>query len=101
LVDEYDETCGGCPDKVYLVDDAASVLAHWKTQIGESLADTFLRLYDCRDLSETYRRNKKETAEQQPRRIIPITSTSILFGATPLDATFPHQNISKVLPVGF
>jgi DNA polymerase I-like protein with 3'-5' exonuclease and polymerase domains len=91
LVDEYDETCGGSPDKLYAVDDAASVLAHWKTQLGESLADTFLRLYDCRELSETYRRNKKETAEQQPRRIIPVTSTSILFGATPLDATFPHQ----------
>src|SRR4029077_20076783 len=61
LVDEYDEGCGGSPDKRYAVDDAASVLAHWKTQMGESLADTFLRLYDCKELSETYRRNKKET----------------------------------------
>jgi hypothetical protein len=91
LIDEYDETTGGCPDKLYCVDDAAQTLASWRSQNGERLADQFLSLYDCCRLSEAYRRNKKETTAKQTRRVIEQTSTTILFGATPLDATFPQH----------
>jgi hypothetical protein len=92
LFDEYDEAVGGCPDKIHIVDDAAALLASWRTTAyGESASDTFLTLYDCAALSESFRRNKKDTTNKQSKRYIPETSTSTLYGATPIDAVFAQQ----------
>ncbi|MEO8351709.1 MAG: hypothetical protein ABI680_08255, partial [Chthoniobacteraceae bacterium] len=79
LFDEYDETSGGRPDKLWIVDDANSVLTDWqKTQNGERNATRFLELYDCGQLSESFRRNKKESADGEAKRVVPETSTSIV-----------------------
>ena len=90
--DEFDINAGGCEDKISIVDDAAGVLATWRTtQYGERVVGMMLRLYDCASLSESFKRNKKETAEKNVRRSIPETSTSLVYGATPFDAVFPRQ----------
>jgi hypothetical protein len=92
LFDEYYTDSGGCPDKISIIDDAAGILATWRTtQYGERVVGLMLRLYDCKGLSEAFRRNKKETTEKNVRRRIPETSTSVVYGATPIDAVFPRQ----------
>jgi hypothetical protein len=94
LFDEYDEFCGGRPDKLWIVDDANSVLTDWqKTANGERNATRFLNLYDCQGMAETFRRNKKESHDGQARRIIPVTSTNIVFGVTFNVACFQGQSI--------
>lgn len=94
LFDEYDEERGGRPDKVWIVDDANSVLTDWqKTQNGERNATRFLELYDCGPLTESFRRNKKESADGEARRCIPETSTSIIFGATFNVGCFQGQTV--------
>lgn len=94
LFDEYDETRGGTPDKLWLVDDANGVLTDWqKTQNGERNATRFLTLYDCGPLSESFRRNKNESEDGQPRRSIAETSTSIVFGGTFNVACFQGQTV--------
>jgi DNA polymerase I-like protein with 3'-5' exonuclease and polymerase domains len=88
IFDEYTER----PDKVHIVDDAAQLLATWiSTQYGERASALFLQLYDCCPLDESFIRNRKQTAEKESRRYIEQTSTSVLYGATPLHAVFPHQ----------
>jgi hypothetical protein len=94
LFDEYDETCGGRPDKLWIVDDANAVLTDWqKTQNGERTAARFLGLYDCATLSESFRRNKKESEDGAASRTIPETSTSVIFGATFNVACFQGQTV--------
>ena len=94
LFDEYDEACGGRPDKLWIADDANSVLTDWqKTQNGERNATRFLELYDCGHLTESFRRNKKESATGEARRFIAQTSTSIVFGATFNVACFQGQTV--------
>jgi hypothetical protein len=94
LFDEYDETRGGRPDKFWIVDDANAVLTDWqKTCNGERAAARFLELYDCAALSETFRRNKGEEEKSTGRRVIPETSTSIIFGATFNVACFQGQTV--------
>jgi hypothetical protein len=94
LFDEYDETCNGRPDKLWIVDDANSVLTDWqKTCNGERSATRFLELYDCSALSESFRRNKEEAEDGDSRREIPETSTSIIFGATFNVACFKGQSV--------
>lgn len=94
LFDEYHEASGGRPDKLWIVDDANSVLTDWqKTQNGERNATRFLELYDCGHLSESFRRNKKESATGEARRSIAETSTSIVFGATFNVACFQGQTV--------
>jgi Protein of unknown function (DUF3987) len=83
LVDEYDIETGGRPDKIWLCDDANPVLADWQGSVtGGRNAARFLELYDCKALSESYRRNRKEQESGEQRRSIPHTSTSIVFGGT-------------------
>jgi len=95
--DEYDETVKGCPDKLLICDDANILLGIWKnTSYGENTANGFLRLYDCEDLTETFKRNLKikpqdPKADPSPRRHIPETSTSVLLGATHNAAQFDGQ----------
>ncbi len=94
LFDEYDEECDGLPDKLWIADDANHVLTDWqKTSNGERVATRFLELYDCVGLSESFRRNKKELATGQPRRVIPETSTSVAFGATFNVCCFQGQTV--------
>lgn len=94
LFDEYDESRGGQPDKLWLLDDANPVLTDWqKSSNGERNATRFLRLYDCSEQTETYRRNKKESADGEARRVIRETSTSIIFGATFNIACFQGQSV--------
>ena len=94
LFDEYDEQRGGRPDKLWIADEANSVLTDWqKTQNGERNATRFLELYDCGHLSESFRRNKKESEDGEARRHIPESSTSILFGATFSVACFQGQAV--------
>jgi hypothetical protein len=83
LSDEYDKGAGGRPDKLWLLDDANAVLADWQNESnGERNAAKFLRLYDCKELSEAYRRNRREDKPETQRRVVPQTSTSVVFGAT-------------------
>ncbi len=83
LFDEYDQDVGGRTDKLWLVDDANPILSDWQNDTnGERNAARFLRLYDCKDLSESYRRNREKNNPQSQRRLIPETSTSLVFGAT-------------------
>ena len=94
LFDEYDEASRGRPDKLWIVDDANSVLTDWqKTQNGERNATRFLELYDCGHLTESFRRNKKESAAGESRRSVAETSTNILFGATFNVACFQGQTV--------
>lgn len=94
LFDEYLEESGGRPDKLWIVDDANSVLTDWqKTQNGERNATRFLELYDCGYLTESFRRNKKESATGSARRSVAETSTSIVFGATFNVACFQGQTV--------
>jgi hypothetical protein len=93
LFDEYDLQCSGREDKLWIVDDANIVLSDWKKSCnGERVASRFLSLYDCKSLTESFRRNKKETADKVARREIPETSTNILFGATFNAACFQGQS---------
>lgn len=94
LFDEYDEGSGGRQDKLWIVDDANSVLTDWqKTQNGERNATRFLELYDCGLLTESFRRNKKESSTGSARRAIAETSTSIVFGGTFNVACFQGQTV--------
>jgi hypothetical protein len=92
LFDEYDIESGGKPDKLLICDDANPVLADWqKAHNGERNAAQFLQLYDCKGLSESYRRNRKEGEAKTQRRFIPRTSTSVVFGATLNICMFRNQ----------
>lgn len=81
MFDEYDKEVGGSPDKILIADDANPFLGMvQKTNYGERVGQTLLRLYDCKGLAETFRRNKKDQGAL--RRYIPVTSTSVVLGAT-------------------
>jgi hypothetical protein len=93
LFDEYDTQKSGRPDKLWMCDDANITLTDWRqTSNGERVASRFLRLYDCGELTENFRRNK-EKDKPVTRRIIKQTSTSIIFGATFNVACFQGQAI--------
>ena len=93
LFDEYYPAAGGRPDKLWLVDDANATLTDWnKSANGERTAPRFLELYDCEPMSESFMRNKSKK-NPQPRRFVPETSTSIVFGATFNVACFQGQAI--------
>ena len=94
LFGEYAEEDGGRPDKLWIADDANATLKDWqKTVNGERNATRFLELYDCKPLSESFQRNRKENADGQARRTIDETSTSLLFGATFNIAAFQGQEV--------
>jgi hypothetical protein len=95
MFDEYDEEAGGRPDKIMICDDANATLADWqKSTNGERIASRFLELYDCKGLSESFRRNrpKKGGAETQ-RGFISHTSTSAVLGATFSTCMFRNQAV--------
>ena len=93
LFDEYYECAGGRPDKLWACDDANVVLANWKNSShGERVSAQFLRLFDCRELTESFERNRKKE-EGKAKRVIPATSTSILFGATFNAAAFQGTQV--------
>lgn len=93
LFDEYDEAQGGRPDKLWVADDANTVLSDWsKSSNGERVATRFLKLYDSCALSESFRRNKDAQTETA-RRQIPETSTSVVFGITFNRAAFQGQAV--------
>jgi hypothetical protein len=97
LFDEYDPECGGRQDKIGIADDANPTLRDWeKTANGERNATRFLELYDCKHLSESFRRNKTRN-NPNPKRYIPITSTSLVFGATFNVAAFQGQAVREGL----
>ena len=97
LFDEYDPESGGRQDKFWPVDDANATLRDWeKTVNGERNATRFLELYDCKGLSESFRRNKTKK-DPNSRRHIPITSTSLCFGATFNVACFQGQAVREGL----
>ena len=82
LFDEYYRESGGAPDKLLLIDDANVLLGTWSgSGYGQRVSHQFLRLYDCKDLSESFRRNKSE-ANGSGRKFVKETSTSVLLGAT-------------------
>jgi hypothetical protein len=93
LFDEYDGESGGRPDKIWICDDANATLADWqKSSTGERNAARFLGLYDCKGLSENYRRNRqKGQPKEAQQRFIAHTSTSVFFGATFNICTFRNQ----------
>ncbi|MGO8930721.1 MAG: DUF3987 domain-containing protein [Limisphaerales bacterium] len=82
LMDEYDKNVGGLPDKLLLLDDANALLSTWtESGYGARVGQQFLRLYDCKDLSEAFQKNKT-TANVTGKRRVPETSTSVVLGAT-------------------
>jgi hypothetical protein len=93
LFDEYDVQSGGRSDKIWICDDANATLADWqKSSTGERNAARFLGLYDCKGLSENYRRNRqKGQPKEAQQRFIAHTSTSVVFGATFNICTFRNQ----------
>ena len=94
LFDEYDLDSGGQPDKLWLVDEANSVLTDWQRSCnGERNATRFLELYDCAPLSESFRRNLNEDGGGEARRFVDSTSTSVVFGATFNVACFQGQAV--------
>jgi len=100
LFDEYDNSSGGRPDKLLLIEDANAILTDWQhSGQGQRNATRFLRLYDCKGFSEAYRRNQQPKKQQgtSPRRSIPETSTSIVFGSTFNVARFENQSVQKGL----
>lgn len=95
LFDEYDSERGGSPDKWWVYGDAKPILTDWKkTGYGERVAAEVLDLYDCVGMTENYRRNATKK-NPKTRRYIPQTSTSLLFGATFADASFPGQAVQS------
>jgi hypothetical protein len=95
LFDEYDAQRNGSPDKLWVYGDAKPILTDWKkTSYGERVAAEVLDLYDCLGMTENYRRNATKK-NPQTRRHIAQTSTSLVFGATPGDASFPGQSIQS------
>jgi hypothetical protein len=92
LFEEYSEGNGGQPDKLWIVDDANPTLTDWRKAVnGERVATRFLELYDCKSLSDHFRRNKDGTEGR--RRGVPQTSTNVLFGATFNIACFQGQEV--------
>jgi hypothetical protein len=82
LFEQYYEPNGGNPDKFCVAHEGNRVITDWtNTTIGECVAATFLDLFDCKGLEETYIRNKKDNEGNATRRI-EQTSTSTLFGGT-------------------
>ena len=85
---------GGCPDKLWVCDDANVVLANWKNSShGERVSAQFLRFFDCMELAESFVRNRKKDADGKAKRVVEETSTSILFGATFSAAAFAGTQI--------
>jgi hypothetical protein len=96
LFEEFSEADGGRPDKLWIVDDANATLTDWRKAVnGERVATRFLELYDCKSLSDHYRRNSD--GKEGRRRNVPQTSTSLLFGATFNIACFQGQAIREGL----
>jgi hypothetical protein len=95
LFDEYDINQGGRPDKLLLIDDANAILIDWQSSgQGQRNAARFLRLYDCKGFSESYRGNRQpKQAGSSSRRKILETSTSIVFGSTFNVARFENQSV--------
>lgn len=78
LFDEFHEN----PDRIWLCDDGNATLHEWATSIqGAGVSKQFLRLYDCRGMSENYRRNKTEE-NGSGKRTIPETSLSLIMACT-------------------
>jgi hypothetical protein len=96
LFDEYDETKGGCADKLLIEDEGNVFLGNiTKSQYGERVGTRLLSLYDCKPLAENFKRNTRDSEDEQPegRRVITETSTSILLGATFNVANFSGAEI--------
>ena len=84
------------PDRILIIDDANPILNDWKlSSNGARTAAQFLRFHDCKRLAESYLRNKSETTSAD--RIVPETSTSVLFGATFNVAAFQGQQVKEGL----
>lgn len=81
MIDEYDEAKGGNADKFLIQDDANGFFSMLQTNYGEAVGKRLLTLYDCKGMSENFRRNSNE-ANGNGKRVIKQTSTSLLFGAT-------------------
>ena len=82
MMDEYDDTQNGSPDKILICDDANIFLGNIGNKgNGERVGNQLLSLYDCKGFHEAFRRNKKEEGESV-QRSIEETSTSICLGAT-------------------
>ncbi|MDA7657900.1 YfjI family protein [Verrucomicrobia bacterium] len=95
MFDEYDEECGGCPDKVMIVPEGNIVMDNWKSGYGEQVASQFLALYDCEPLSESFKRNKRDDSQAVGRRVIEETSTTVLIGTTFGACKFPSKTIQS------
>ena len=94
LMDEYSEGERGCADKIWIRDDANALLTDWtKTVNGQRVATQFLELYDCKGMSESFRRNRSGESDEQSQRSVESTSTSLCFGATFQIAAFPGQAV--------
>jgi hypothetical protein len=93
LFEEYCEAEGGQRDKLWIQDEANVVLTDWQNGAnGERVAARMLELHDCRSISESFRRNRKDN-QGKSKRTVQETSTSVLFGATSNVASFQGQAV--------
>jgi hypothetical protein len=78
LFDEFHDN----PDRVWIIDDGNPTLHEWATSIqGAGVSKQFLRSYDCKGMSENYRRNRTEENDSG-KRTIEATSLSLIMGCT-------------------
>jgi len=78
LFDEFHDN----PDRMWIIDDGNPTLHEWATSIqGAGVSKQFLRSYDCKGMSENYRRNRSEDNESG-KRTIEATSLSLIMGCT-------------------
>jgi hypothetical protein len=95
MFDEYDEECGGCPDKLMIVPDGNTIMDNWKSGYGEQVASQFLTLYDCERLSESFKRNGSSDSQEVGRRVIEETSTTVLIATTLSACKFPSKSVQS------
>lgn len=78
LFDEFHDN----PDRMWIIDDGNPTLHEWATSIqGAGVSKQFLRSYDCKGMSENYRRNRSEDNDSG-KRTIEATSLSLIMGCT-------------------
>jgi hypothetical protein len=83
LFNEFDQNCGGWPDKLLIAADANPILSTWtKSGYGERVGQAFLNLYDCKPLFEALEKHRTNNHQAGSRRLLEETSTSVVLGAT-------------------
>ena len=87
------------PYRFLVCDDATALITKWQNpHDGERLSSNYLTLYDCKRLSESFRRNRKEKSNlESQERFTGPTCTNIVFGSTFLTCQFRQNSLRNGL----